>query len=134
MFYLCSSYFRYQLIRLDMLVITDGFLSYLSHLHPASIVQVLLNSSPEQIWSGSGIPYFQKELAVFLFFMLQRTGIVRFWTRGDGSDPIDSDQFVKNEEMELKKVQKDETAETKLHNQHKSYFYFRLNNFHTVLS
>ena len=96
--FLCTSYFRYQLIRFVMLVITDGFRRSVS--------------SPSCFNCSSTTT------------SITRTNLVR----------IDSDQFVKNEEMELKKVQKDKTTAAKLHNQHKSYFYFRFNNFLTVLS
>ena len=44
---------------LDMFAIADGF-CYPFHVQPASIAQVLLQPSPEPIWSGTGaVPYLQ---------------------------------------------------------------------------
>ena len=64
----------------------------LLHLHPVSIPQPEIQPSPEPIWSGSGMPSFQKELAIFPFSRPRRTGIVRLRTGGDriwtGSIPI----------------------------------------------
>ena len=62
------------------------------YLHPASIVQVELHPSPEPIWSGFGMPSFQKEMAMFPFSRPRRIGIVLFRTGGaliwTGSIPV----------------------------------------------
>ena len=51
------------------------------HYQPTFTAQTLLHPSPEPIWFESEMPSFQKELALFPFSKLRRTGIARIWTR-----------------------------------------------------
>ena len=76
---------------------------------------------------GSGLrSWFSSSFGSVLvpFLHALRNWSCSFWNkRNPDLDRIDPDQFDRNEEMELKKVQKNETAEAILDNQHIEQFY-----------